>query len=150
MDKYKATEKMLWEYTSYKAYLDNAMAELMELDIDSGDGMGIDYSNPKLSRSYNFSSTTENGAIKKIEWKDLLKQRIELTISKLNRLERALQALTDTERIIIEQYYFRDKRYYDITYQVQYSERQCRRKKKHAVEKIKIALYGDDTAKMAI
>lgn len=150
MDYIKATEKILWQYTSYKAYIENAKEELAEMDKDAGVGMGIDYSKDKLAPTYKFSSMTESEAEQRIDRKELLQKQIEIISHKLNRIERALNALSETDRKIIEMYYFQGKRIWEIQFEVQYSDRQVKRKKRYALEKLKISIYGENIRNMAL
>lgn len=66
------------------------------------------------------------------EWYKLITQAIDDTINQLN----------ETDRQIVEGFIIENKPWYDVTYEVKIGERQCRRMKNNALERIAIALSG--------
>ncbi|KNF08540.1 hypothetical protein CLPU_6c00260 [Gottschalkia purinilytica] len=139
---YKSVESLLYNYTMFKASIENMEAEIKEIEIEDG-LRSLSYENEKTSCTNEINRSTENIAIRKIEHKDLLKKRIEIIDSKLRRLDNAINALNELENKIITKRYFEGKQWYIIAYELSYNERWCRQVRKQAISKLAIGLYGD-------
>ncbi|WP_052045133.1 sigma factor-like helix-turn-helix DNA-binding protein [Caloranaerobacter azorensis] len=140
MNYYKATEKFLYNYKPLKISIKNMESELEELEPIGVSA--INYENEKTGITYKINKIVENEAIDLISKKELLKDRIEKTKRLVNRIERALETLNDSERKVIEKRYFEAKQWFEIAYEVKYSERWCRDIRKRAIDKLQVSLFG--------
>lgn len=70
----------------------------------------------------------------------LLDSRIKVMERKIEQIDRALNSLSNVEKEVINYKCIEGMYYYEFTYKVYKSERQCKRIKKLALEKIAIAL----------
>lgn len=141
MNYYKATEKFLHNYNSLKASIENMKQEIEEMDYR--EISAIDYEKEPTSETYAFHSATEESAIYAAERKNLLEKRIKITESKLERIDRAIEALNDTEKQVITERYMGGKQWWQVAYSVQYNERWCKEIRRRAVNKIAIGLFGE-------
>lgn len=140
----KEIEKWLTHYKVIKAGIEN-LKEEYKLVEDCG--RGIDTSQESTSKTYKFNSEVENTAIKLC----LMKKRIKHMENKINKIDKALEALSELEREIIKERYIENKYYYQFTYKLYKSERQCKRIRKKALEKMCIAIWGElDVTIMAL
>ncbi|HHV27946.1 MAG TPA: hypothetical protein GXX63_12235, partial [Tissierellia bacterium] len=119
MNYYKATEKFLYNYNSLKASIENMKQEIEEMDYR--EISAINYQKEPVSETYAFHSATEESAIYAAERKNLLEKRIKITESKLERIDRAIEALNDTERQVIIERYINGKQWWQVAYAVKYN-----------------------------
>ncbi|MTI49688.1 MAG: hypothetical protein FH761_17800 [Firmicutes bacterium] len=139
---YKSTEKILYSYKMLKVSIDNLESEIVELKKESGMG-AINYDTQKTSPTFKINKNTEDQAIKNITEIDLKEKLIEVTTNKISRIERALDALNDKEKTIVEMRYFEGKQWFEIAYKIQYSERHCKRIRSNTIKKLAIGIYGE-------
>lgn len=141
MSYYKATEKFLYNYNSLKASIENMKQEIKEMDYR--EISAIDYEKEPTSETYAFHSATEESAIYAADRKNLLEKRIKITEGKLERVDRAVSALNDTEREIINLRYIEGRQWWQVAYEVRYSEKWCKELRKRAINKIAVGLFGE-------
>jgi hypothetical protein len=141
MNYYKATEKFLYNYNSLKASVENMKQEIEEMDYC--EMSGIDYSREPTGKTYAFRSPTEDAAIRAADKKALLNGKINVLGNKLERIDRAIEALNKTEKQIIIERYMEGKQWWQVAYNAQYNERWCKEIRRRAVEKIAIGLFGE-------
>ena len=139
---YKATEKFLYNYNSLKASIENMKQEIEELDYR--EISAVNYEKEPTGKTYAFHSITEEAGIRAAEKKKLLEKRIKATQSKLERIDRAIKALNDTERQIITERYINGKQWWQVAYEIKYSEKWCKELRRRAVQKVTIGLFGED------
>lgn len=113
-DKIREAEKWLYNYKSIKAGIESLKEE---------------YDNPIVSRTQ--VNTSREFA---------LESRIKSMERKVEQMDRALSALNNVEREVITYKCIEGMFYYEFTYKVYKSERQCKRIKKIALAKMAIAL----------
>ncbi len=116
-DRIAETEKWLYNYKSIKAGIESLKEKK---EILNNDGSEMDDS-------------------KRITL-DLLNSRIKSMQRKIEQIDRALAALNKVEREIVTYKCIDGLYYYEFTYKVYKSERQCKRIKKIALKKMSIAL----------
>lgn len=134
-DKINEVESFLYNYKSIKLAIENLK---MELDtIDETIIGSIDYKEA-TGKTNKFNSNVESSFMKK----ELLKSRIKHMENKIEQIDKALAILPDIEKEIINYRYIEGKNYYEFTYKVYKSERQCRRIKDRALEKIVVVFFG--------
>ena len=140
---YKSVEKLLYNYNMLKINIEITDKQLEELKYE--DGMtGVSYDGEKTGKTYKFHSQTEDTAIRNIEVEELLKKRKEKLESKLDMLDKLTEGLNEVERDIIRMYYIEGKQWWQIAYEVKYSERHCRRIRSEAICKLAVGLYGEE------
>lgn len=140
MSYYKATEKYLYNYNFLKVYKDNMKKEIDNMDYNPIKSMDLEY---KGSSGYK-GSTVESKVISIDEKKRELKKDIENLETKLTRIDKAIEILNDKERHIITKRYFESKQWWEIGTELKYNERHCRRIRNEAIDKISVALFGED------
>ena len=141
-DNYKKAEYLLYNYKMLKISIENLNKEI-EL-IKNNDGVtGINYDTIPTSSTNVISSITENTALSNTEKVDFLEHNIKRIENKVERIERAMQGLTEVERQIVQSKYIEGKQWYIVAYKVSYSERQCRNIRRTAIEKIALGIFGD-------
>lgn len=142
MNYYKATEKFLYNYNSLKASIENMKQEIEEIEYL---GMSaINYDHEITGKTFAFHSLTESEAMRAADRKQMLQQRIEILESKIERIDRAIEALNKTEQKIINLRYKEGRQWWEIAYEMRYSEKWCKELRKRAVNKIAVGLFGED------
>ena len=140
---YKSVEKLLYNYNMLKINIEILNHQLEELKKEEG-MTGISYDGEKTGKTYRFHSQTEETAINNIELEELINKKKEKLQSKLDMLDRLTEGLNDIERDIIRMYYIEGKQWWQIAYEVKYSERHCRRIRAEAICKLAVGLYGEE------
>ncbi|WP_427340634.1 sigma factor-like helix-turn-helix DNA-binding protein [Caloranaerobacter sp. DY30410] len=138
---YRATEKLLYNYKMLKVSIENMKAEIEELKKESGI-TGINYEGEKTSETHKITQPTEEQSLRNITQEYLLRKRIEITQNKIDRIDRALEGLNETERKIVVMRYIEGMQWFKIAYEVNYNERWCKELRKRAIEKLAIGIYG--------
>lgn len=139
---YKKTEKCLYRLNALKTRIENLKQQYTEKELEAG-GEGIDYSKDKLCQTYKFNSTTESIGIELAQ----IKMMIDILQSKVDIMERSLFILNQTERKIINMKYLDNEPWFKIAYEMKYNESHCRRIRNHAIEKLKVAIFGEGEEK---
>ena len=139
MSEYNKVEGMLYKYIELKAQCKNIDIEIEELK-SVGNLQSIDYSKDVLSPTNNISSSVENelinieqnipDKISKLENKKKSKERI------INRIDNALNILTEKEKYIIEYRYFKKLEWNKISELIDLSDVRCRQIRKEAINNI--------------
>ncbi|AZV56785.1 sigma factor-like helix-turn-helix DNA-binding protein [Clostridium sp. AWRP] len=134
-DKINEVESFLYNYKSIKLAIENLKMELATMDEPSISAIQYKECTGKTNK---FNSDVEN----KILQKELLESRIKHMETKIKQIDKALSILPDIEREIIQYRYIEGKNYYEFTYKIYKSERQARRLKNKALQKIVIVFFG--------
>ena len=140
---YKSVEKLLYNYNMLKINIEITGKQLEELKEEDG-VTAINYDGVSVSDTNKFHSQTEDTAVRNIEVEELLKKRKEKLQSKLDILDKLTEGLNEVEREIIRMYYIEGKQWWQIAYEVKYSERHCRRIRTEAICKLAVGLYGEE------
>jgi len=128
-------ENWLHDYNSIIAFVQGLQSEI---DDKATDSMGVVYDKDQLSKTYKFSSVVENAVISNEKLYEMLEGNKNL----LEKLNRALESLNNTERKIVMYRCVEGKYYYMFTNEVHFSERTCRRIKREAIIKMRKAIFG--------
>ncbi len=140
MNYYKATEKYLYNYKSLKANIENMKTQIKELDYSSVKGANYDY----IDNGGYKKSAVESTVLYIDKKRSNLERKIIELKSKLERIDKSIEALNEVEQFIIKERYFEGKQWWKIAYKLRYSERWCKELRSRAVEKISIGLWGED------
>lgn len=134
-DEINEVESWLYNYKSIKIGIENLKVEYEEnKDITIG---SADPSKETIITN-KFNSSVENTIISS----ELLDNRVKYMENKIRKIDKALSSLSKEEYIVINNYYIEGKHIYEFTHEVNTSESTCKRIKKRALNKIRIALYG--------
>lgn len=140
---YKNIERLLYNYNMLKINIEIADKQLDELK--ESDGMtSITYDEEKSSPTHKFHSQTEDTAIRNITVEDLIIKRKEKLRNKLEILNLLISGLNNIEKKVIEMYYIEGRQWWQVAYEVKYSERWCKHIRTEAIKKLSIGLYGEE------
>ena len=142
MDRYKYIEKLLYEYNSLKTFIKNAQQQIENIQKDVDGVSGVSY-NKVSSKTNNTPSIVENEVLKREKKISILQKRIQKTQGLLDRLDRSIEVLNDIEKRIIKLRYMKNLQWYEVSWNVKYSERWCKELKSKAIEKIAVAMFGN-------
>ena len=140
---YKSVKKLLYNYNMLKINIEILNHKLEELKEEEG-MKGVAYDDVKISETNKFHSQTEETAINNIGLEELINKKKEKLQSKLDMLDKLTEGLNEVEREIIRMYYIEGKQWWQIAYEVKYSERHCRRIRSEAICKLAVGLYGEE------
>lgn len=140
---YKLTEKLLYNYNMLKASIKNMKQEINELENDVVGPSSISYETEKTGKTYKTNRPTEETAIKNITYIDLLEKRIEMTQSKIERIDRSIEALNEVEKQVVRLRYIDSIQWFQIAYKLKYTERWCKHLRTQAIKKIAVGIYGE-------
>jgi len=140
---YRSVEKLLYNYNMLKINIEILNHQLEELKKEEG-MKGVAYDDVKISETNKFHSQTEETAINNIELEKLINKKKEKLQRKLDMLDKLTEGLNKVEREIIRMYYIEGKQWWQIAYEVKYSERHCRRIRSEAICKLAVGLYGEE------
>jgi ArpU family phage transcriptional regulator len=140
---YKSVEKLLYNYNMLKLNIEIIYKQLGELEEEDG-LTSISFDGASISKTNKIHSQTEDTVMRKIEAEELLRKRKEKLESKLETINKLLTGLNDVERRIIVMYYIHGFQWWQIAYEVKYSERHCRRIRAEAICKLAVGLYGEE------
>lgn len=146
---YKSVEKLLYNYNMLKINIEILNHQLEELKEEEG-MKGVAYDDVKISETNKFHSQTEETAINNIGLEELINKKKEKLQSKLDMLDKLTEGLNEVEREIIRMYYIEGKQWWQIAYEVKYSERHCRRIRSEAIGKLAVGLYGEEVIEMSV
>ena len=134
----KNIDKVLYKYPKAKIQIEIDNIKLEEIENSLGDIKAYSYDNISVSSS-NINNSTEDAAIELLHKKEEINKRIKYTTLFCNKIEKALQVLSNIERLIIESYYFQNVKDYEIYLDFSYgiSKAVYYKTKKSAKEKIK-------------
>lgn len=132
--RYNDIESWLYNYKIAEVAIENLKAELVVLDTLKS--VNIEIEGKGLGK---VSNSVEDIQAKK----EKIKSRIMVMESKLNKLNKALDALKEEELYVIKSFYINQERYKEIGNKMQCSIISCKRIKKKALNKIIIGVYGE-------
>lgn len=121
-----------------KAQIEVFKSELFSLEATGISAMKLD----KIGTSYNISKPTEQDAIKLIERRTELQNRIIVLEQRVGILENALKALSPYEHEIIKRKVIDNEPFYRICGDLKVSDRNARRAKIRALAKLERTIFG--------
>ncbi|MCQ4921873.1 hypothetical protein NE686_02135 [Tissierella carlieri] len=147
MDKYKAVEKLLYNYKMSEISIENMKEEIKRLEREDG-LTAINYDSVKISPTFKISSSTESTMLSILEKIDYLRHSIERISEKLESIDRAMEGLNEVERLVIEKRYIEGLQWWQVAHLVKYSEVHSKRIRKKAINKLVVGLYGENDTNM--
>lgn len=139
---YKKTENLLYNYKTFKISILNMKEEIKNLKEEDG-VKAIIYNGNTSSPTNKFSSSTEDTAMYITEKIDYLERSIKRMQGNVDSIDKSLNGLTEKERDVIIERYIEGRQWWQVAYNINYSERQCRNFRKTAIIKITISIFGD-------
>lgn len=126
----------------FEVSIENMQQEI-ELYGEEDGTSGITYDGITTSPTHKFQSLTEDTALSAMEKIDYLEHSIRRAESKIESIDRALEALNEREKQVIESKYFKSKQWWQVASEVGYSERTCRNVRRIAIGKIAVGIHGE-------
>lgn len=121
-----------------KAQIEVLKSELVSLEETGISAILLD----KVGTSYNISKPTEIQALRIIEKRSLIQNKIIVMQQRVEILENALKALTPYELQIITRKVIDNEPFYRICGDLKVSERNARRTKARALQKLERTIYN--------
>lgn len=120
-DKFKKTEKALYDYKVDKSYLEMYK---MQFEVFKNDVQGINAISyeEKSCPTNKFNSNVENEVVVRSKAFDLYKEQINEYNIKIMTIDNALNILTEREKVIIERRYFDRAKNIDIAGELDLTE----------------------------
>lgn len=143
MDKYAKVEELLKNYKMTKIYIENIQEELEYLKENIGIE-GISYDNVGGGETNKISDIVGDIAISNAEAEHYLNHQIECNQREIDAIDRALEGLEETERIVLTEKYINSKQWWEVSGKVHLGERQCRRIRKRAIDKVAVGIFGKE------
>ena len=141
MGKYARVEKLLSNYKMYKISIENLEIEIEY--IKEEDGLkGIGFEGISTSPTNVTSDITSDTVLSKMEKIEYLERTIEQNRRKVESIDKALEGLEDTERIVVIERYIEAKQWWQVASKVCYSESYSRTLRRKAVNKMVIGIFG--------
>ncbi|NLY46846.1 MAG: hypothetical protein GX053_12795 [Tissierella sp.] len=139
---YKKTEYLLYNYKMIEISIENMEQEIEYLKNNDGTS-GLSYDGISTSPTNKTSNPTENVALSNSEKIHYLEHNIRKNKRLLDSVNRALEGLTNTERIILQQKYIEGKQWWQVSAMAGYSESWSKSVRKEAINKLIIGMYGE-------
>jgi len=146
MDNYKKVESLLYDYKMLQISIINMAEEIKFINENTGVG-GMDYESLPANTN-KINSISENTALSNIENVEYLEQQINKCKRKLEIADRTIEGLTEEEQVIIIERYIKGLQWYKVAYKVGYSENHSKKKRKQAIKKMVLGIYGKDDTLM--
>ena len=149
MNNFKKVENALYNYKAQEMYIRQCEKNIKLIELDYG-AKGICYEEMAEGGGSGISNPTEQKALSNIDKKDKLIGDIKRVKRQLESIDEVMELLNKVEKTIIEKKYIKGLQWWQITSEVQYGERHCRRMKDVAINKMVIGLNGTkDVRKMS-
>lgn len=139
---YKKTEYLLYNYKVLEINIVNMQQEIEYLKNNDG-STGLSYDGISTSPTNRISSSTEDIALSNSEKIHYLERCIKKNERLLDSVNRAMEGLTDIERLILRQKYIEGKQWWQVASMAGYSERHCRSMRRNAIEKMGLGIFGE-------
>lgn len=137
---YKATERLLSDYTAVKGYIELWEKSLNELEYSGIPAMGY---NEKTGKTYKISDPVHNEFIQMEKQRESIEKIIGKNKSVITQIDFALEQLNDEQRNIIQLFYFEKLQWWQIGARLHSSERTCRYKRNNAVNEMSKIIFGN-------
>ena len=132
MDKYRAVESELYKYKYRVAKIQKLENEIENLEVKYINAQNYE----DTGRGNSVSNVVETNVIKKIEIENEKLNLLRIEKNKVENIELYLSVLTATEKLVIEERYFKGKSWRDIASCLSYSESAVKKKRRNAIKKI--------------
>ena len=138
---YDEAIKDLREYRDLKTALINIPDEIAELEQECGAVKSVRYDKTPVMGG---TSGYEDALILNIDRRNRLAIRLDTAKSKINRIDRGLSGLTETERLILRRFYIDGQRGYldRLTLELGYERAQIYRIKDAALQRFVRSMWG--------
>lgn len=137
MNYYKKAEEYIKNYKALKIHIETLTKQLKEIEETGLKATSLEYTGRTGP-----GSTVENAILKMEREEEIIRAKINRVGLMVERIERAIETLNETERYIITERYIARKQWWQIAYATKYGERHCRRIRTEAIKQISICLFG--------
>lgn len=141
MDKYAKVEKLLSNYKMLHISIENMEQDIRYLKEEDG-LKGIGFEGISTSPTNVTSDVVGDTVISKMEKIEYLERTIEQNRRKIESIDKALEGLEDTERVVVIERYIEAKQWWQVASVVRYSESHSKYIRKKAVDKLVIGIFG--------
>ena len=135
----KDIERILYLYPLRKKQIEIDKLKLKELRL-TGDISSVSFDDVKVHTS-SINNITENKVISYLEKRERIEKRVRINEIFCARVEKGLDILTNSEKLIIEKRYFKSFKDYEIYFNYGFSKRNYYLIKKRALEKLSL-IFG--------
>ena len=112
--------------------------------LEKEDGLsGISYDGISTSPTNLCKSATEGIALSNMEKIHFIEHSIERATRQIEKIDRAMEGLEETEQIVIRERYINARQWWKVAGEVKYGERHCKRIRTEAISKLVIGIYGE-------
>lgn len=136
---YKKVENKLRDYEMIKARIDILENEIKFTELECGVS-GVSYDKINTSCTNLISNLTADTALSKTEAIQYLELELSNLKHEIGKIDRALEALCEDERNILQLFYIQGREWWYVSDRVNLSIRQCQRMKNRAINRLTIAL----------
>lgn len=88
------------------------------------------------------SNITQRTALYNLDERNKLEKKIQKAQMDIDRIDRALEGLNDTQRNIVEGFYIGNLMWWQVAYGVKYSESHCKKVGARAIRELVKGIYG--------
>lgn len=138
MNLVESTKRLLKSYNSLRASIANIRDQIENMEYTGLRTTKID----GMPHNSNNSSITEIEALIMISKKEVLYKNLKKNEAMLRIIDRSINVLDDIEKVVIINYYLKEKNWDEISVMVTYSPRSCMRIRDNALVKLSGAIYG--------
>lgn len=142
MDKYAKVERLLYNYKMLKISIENIEEDIKLIEDDSG-VKGISYDGIATSKTNKTSDIVADTVLSKTEKIHYLSRIIEHNKRDIESINKALEGLTEVEKIIVVEKYINSKQWWEVASIVRYNDRWCRKIRTDAINKLIVGIYGE-------
>ena len=145
MNYFKATEKYLYNYRAIKANIEILEQQLQLLKDDFKGAGAVDTTREPVSKTYKFTSATEDEVLQREEDTAELERQILRGKNVIEKIDKGIASLPELERTVLEIKYMSEESlsWVQIAERVGYSVDHCKGKvRRKAVERVAVAVYG--------
>jgi len=142
MNEYKKVERDLRKYKGLKVFVQNAKEQIALLKQDAQGITAITYDGAGV-KTNSFYSSVETEVMNREEKIQRLEKKIMKAQELVDRVDRSLKILNEIDREILILKYMENQPWFKIASKVNMSERQCKRKRTEAIERLLPAFFGE-------
>jgi ArpU family phage transcriptional regulator len=150
--RYSTVESILKNLEGYKVSIGILQARIDEIEADNDEHLlsAVDTTKDGSSPTNAFHSIVETDAISRVDTVERLKAKLKRSEHLVGLYEQALSILPHDEQMILDMRYIEGQQWWQISSALHMSERTAKYKRKNAIHKMIIAIYGEDCTNFAL
>ena len=144
--RYYIVEQTLKNLSGYKLSIDILQARIDEIEGDCDEHLlsAVNTANEAVSKTNAIHSMVETDALLRVEGIEKLTHKIKRSEQLVILYDKALSILHTDEQMVVSLRYFEGQQWWQIAGACHMSERAVKYKRKNAINKMIVAIYGDD------